>query len=277
MSLSASASSPSVSQVVQSDRPLSVQRPKLNAWVSSTLWGLGGLLAGVLLWWLATAWSSSPLMQQFGPSAAFPSLVEILGWSETWMHVGASLQRIFVGLAISLGVGVPAGLLLGLSARAHAALTPLFQFLRMISPLSWMPIAVMAFGIGDAPIYFLLGVAGVWPVLLNTASGVRHLNPRWLMLGRSLAATKLETLLYLILPGIVGSVLTGSRLAIGVLWIVLVPCEMLGVSAGLGYLILDTRDRMAYSELMAVIVLIGLIGYLLDSALRALFAAFAQR
>jgi len=249
----------------------------MNAWVANTLWGLGGLAAGVLLWWLATAWSSSPLMQQFGPAAAFHSLLEILGWSETWMHVGASLQRIFVGLAISLGVGVPAGLLLGLSARAHAALTPLFQFLRMISPLSWMPIAVMAFGIGDAPIYFLLGVAGVWPVLLNTASGVRHLNPRWLMLGRSLAATRLETLWYLILPGIVGSVLTGSRLAIGVLWIVLVPCEMLGVSAGLGYLILDTRDRMAYSELMAVIVLIGLIGYLLDSALRALFSAVAQR
>ncbi len=276
MSLSASASSPSLAQ---SDprSAASLRRPKMNAWIASTLWGLGGLLAGVVLWYLATAWSSSPLMQQFGPSAAFHSLLEILGWSETWMHVGASLQRIFVGLAISLGVGVPAGLLLGLSARAHAALTPLFQFLRMISPLSWMPIAVMAFGIGDAPIYFLLGVAGVWPVLLNTASGVRHLNPRWLMLGRSLAATKLETLLYLILPGIVGSVLTGSRLAIGVLWIVLVPCEMLGVSAGLGYLILDTRDRMAYSELMAVIVLIGLIGYLLDSALRALFAALGQR
>ncbi|WP_394062846.1 ABC transporter permease [Alcaligenes sp. WGS1538] len=253
------------------------RRRLLHSTLRSAAWGLGGLAVGVLLWWLATAFSDSALMRQFGPGQALASLADMLGWSDTWMHVGASLRRIFVGLAISLGVGVPAGLLLGLSARAHAALTPLFQFLRMISPLSWMPIAVMAFGIGDAPIYFLLGVAGVWPVLLNTASGVRHLNPRWLMLGRSLAATRLETLFHLVLPGIVGSVLTGSRLAIGVLWIVLVPCEMLGVSAGLGYLVLDTRDRMAYSELMAVIVLIGLIGYVLDSALRALFAMFGQK
>ncbi|HRL21974.1 ABC transporter permease [Alcaligenes sp. SDU_A2] len=249
----------------------------MSSTLRSLAWGVGGLTAGVLLWWLAIAASDSTLMQQFGPGPALASLIDMLGWSDTWLHVGASLQRIAVGLAISLGVGVPAGLLLGLSSRAHAALTPLFQFLRMISPLSWMPIAVMAFGIGDAPIYFLLGVAGVWPVLLNTASGVRHLNPRWLMLGRSLAATRLETLLYLVLPGIVGSVLTGSRLAIGVLWIVLVPCEMLGVSAGLGYLVLDTRDRMAYSELMAVIVLIGLIGYVLDSLLRSLFAVAGQK
>lgn len=272
MSASASLNTP----VAESRRPSGRQRLVSSA-LRSAAWGAAGLAAGVLLWWLTTAASDSALVKQFGPGQALASLMDMFAWPDTWMHVGASLRRIFVGLAISLGAGVPAGLLLGLSARAHAALTPLFQFLRMISPLSWMPIAVMAFGIGDAPIYFLLGVAGVWPVLLNTASGVRHLNPRWLMLGRSLAATRLETLLYLVLPGIVGSVLTGSRLAIGVLWIVLVPCEMLGVSAGLGYLVLDTRDRMAYSELMAVIVLIGLIGYLLDSALRALFAAFGQK
>jgi NitT/TauT family transport system permease protein len=101
--------------------------------------------------------------------------------------------------------------------------------------------------------------------MLNTAAGVRQLDPKWLMLARSLSATRREVLLRIVVPGILGHVLTGSRLAIGVIWIVLVPCEMLGVSSGLGYYILDTRDRMAYSELMAVIVLIGALGFLLDA------------
>lgn len=80
----------------------------------------------------------------------------------------------------------------------------------------------------------------------------------------------------MILPGILGHVLTGVRLAIGILWIVLVPCEMLGVSAGLGYYILDTRDRLAYSEAMAMVLLIGLLGYLLDAAARGLYRRWAH-
>jgi NitT/TauT family transport system permease protein len=140
----------------------------------------------------------------------------------------------------------------------------------MISPLSWMPIAVMALGVGDAPVYFLLTFAAVWPIVLNTAAGVRQLEPSWLQLASSLAATRTETLLHVTLPGIVGHVLTGARLAVGIVWIVLVPCEMLGVSAGLGYYILDTRDRMAYSELMALVILIGILGFALDYTLRKL-------
>jgi NitT/TauT family transport system permease protein len=153
----------------------------------------------------------------------------------------------------------------------EAAATPAFQFLRMISPLSWMPIAVMAFGIGDRPIYFLLAFSAVWPIMLNTAAGVRQLDPRWLQLALSLSATRWETLWSVVLPGVLGHVLTGLRLAIGIVWIVLVPCEMLGVSAGLGYAILDARDRLAYSDLMALVLLIGALGFLLDVAARALY------
>src|SRR5690606_5934360 len=88
------------------------------------------------------------------------------------------------------------------------------------------------------------------------------------ILARILAATRWETLTRVIIPGVLGNVLTGLRLAIGITWIVLVPCEMLGVQAGLGYFILDTRDRLAYPELMATVIAIGVIGYLLDLAAR---------
>jgi len=126
----------------------------------------------------------------------------------------------------------------------------------------------MVLGIGDLPVYFLLTVAAIWPILLNTAAGVNAVDRSWLTLARSLCATRGETVFQIILPAILSHLLTGFRLAIGIIWIVLVPAEMLGVSAGLGYYILDTRDRLAYSELMAVILVIGAIGYLLDWGLR---------
>src|SRR3546814_19457059 len=104
----------------------------------------------------------------------------------------------------------------------------------MISPLAGIPIAVMVFVLGEAPIYFLLTFAAVWPIILNTASGVRQLNPKWLLLAKSLSATRREVLFKIMVPGVLGHILTGARLAIGIIWIVLVPCEMLGVSSEIG-------------------------------------------
>jgi NitT/TauT family transport system permease protein len=144
----------------------------------------------------------------------------------------------------------------------------------MISPLSWMPIAVMSLGVGDRAVYFLLAFAAIWPLVISTAAGVAQIDRRWVQLGESLAATRSEMLWHVYVPGIAAHVLTGVRLAIGILWIVLVPAEMLGVSSGLGYLILDTRDRLAYSELTAVIAVIGLLGFLLDYAARTLYRRF---
>lgn len=234
------------------------------------LLGISGLAGLLVLWWLGVKvfGAADGLSARFSLAATLSSLWELLGRGEIYLHIAVSLKRIFVGLFLALLVGVPLGLLVGSSRNLEAATTPAFQFLRMISPLSWMPIVVMLMGVGDSPIYFLLAFAAVWPIMLNTAAGVRQLDPRWLQLSQSLSATRWETLRRVIIPGVVGHVLTGVRLAIGILWIVLVPCEMLGVSAGLGYYILDTRDRLAYSELMAMVLLIGLLGFALDAFAR---------
>ncbi|MEB0205641.1 ABC transporter permease [Pseudomonas sp. CCC3.1] len=234
--------------------------------------GLAGLLSLLLLWWLGIEvfGSAQGLSARFSPQATFASLIELLGSAQLYDNVWVSLKRIVFSLLLALLIGVPLGLLIGGSRNLEAATTPAFQFLRMISPLSWMPVVVMLMGVGDQPIYFLLTFAAVWPIVLNTIAGVRQLDPRWLQLSRSLSATRWETMRRVILPGVLGHVLTGVRLSIGILWIVLVPCEMLGVSAGLGYFILDTRDRLAYSELMAMVVLIGLLGFALDAFARSL-------
>jgi NitT/TauT family transport system permease protein len=241
------------------------------SWARNSLLGLAGLLSLLVLWWLGVQvfGDGSGLAMRFSPQATFTSLWDLLGRHELYEHVLVSLKRIVVGLLLALLIGVPLGLLIGASRNLEAATTPAFQFLRMISPLSWMPVVVMLMGVGDRPIYFLLAFAAVWPILLNTVAGVRQLDPRWLQLSRSLSASRWETLSRVIIPGVLGHVLTGVRLSIGILWIVLVPCEMLGVSAGLGYFILDTRDRLAYSELMSMVLLIGVLGFVLDALARS--------
>lgn len=241
------------------------------------LLGSLGLTLLVLVWWACTSLPEDELgmVERFAPLTAFKSLQELLLGAELLAHLTVSLRRIAIGLGGALLIGVPLGLIVGSSRVAAWTSAPAFQFLRMISPLSLMPIAVMAFGIGDRPIYLLLSFSALWPILLSTAEGVRALDARWLELGRSLSATRAELVLHVVMPGVLSHLLTGVRLAIGVLWVVLVPCEMLGVSAGLGYYILDTRDRLAYSELMAMIIVIGAIGFLLDGLARVLANALA--
>ena len=260
------------------DAPATVSLGRDNGRIRA---GLGGMLLGFLgiaglfaVWYVGTDLipSQASLIRRFSPIAAFASLPDLVKDSDLFTHITVSLTRVLIGLAIAIAVGVPLGLAVGSWRPLDRATSPVFQLLRMTSPLSWMPIAVMIFGLGDHAIYVLLAFAATWPVALSTAAGVRALDPRWLLLGRSLAATRIELLLRIVLPGVVGHVLTGVRLAIGISWIVLVPCEMLGVSAGLGYLVLNARDTLAYSDLMGVVLVIGVIGFLLDALARALIS-----
>nr|WP_260858395.1 ABC transporter permease [Paraburkholderia sp. BCC1885] len=249
---------------------------RVRGWARRSLAGLAGLVGVVLIWWLAITLLTEPgsLAAQFSPLRAAATLPSLIVDDRLFVHIVTSLRRIAVGLAWALLIGVPSGFLLGRVRALDTALSPTLQFLRMISPLSWMPIAVMSLGVGDRAVYFLLAFAAVWPLVMSTAAGVAQIDRRWIQLGESLAATRSEMLWHVYVPGIAAHVLTGVRLAIGIVWIVLVPAEMLGVSSGLGYLILDTRDRLAYSELTAVIVVIGALGFLLDFAARLLYRRF---
>jgi NitT/TauT family transport system permease protein len=250
--------------------------PRKRSWFARTWPGIAGIVAVVALWWivLTLAAGRDSLAAQFLPTRAIAALPSLINDDRLFEHIVTSLRRIAVGLAWALLIGVPLGFLVGKLRWLDAALSPTLQFLRMISPLSWMPIAVMSLGVGDKAVYFLLAFAALWPLVMSTAAGVAQIDKRWLQLGESLAATRFEMLWHVYVPGIAAHVLTGVRLAIGILWIVLVPAEMLGVSAGLGYLILDTRDRLAYSELTAVILVIGALGFLLDYAARSVYRRF---
>lgn len=231
-----------------------------------------GVLVLIAFWQITVSLlkGSVPIAANLSPLSAAYSLWDLVSSGEIFSHIASSMMRVIVGLTMALLIGVPLGLFLGISKRAEMISGVSFQLLRMVSPLAWMPIAVMIFGVGNAPVFFLLAVAAVWPIMLNTTVGVREISPTFIELGSSLAATRWEMLFRIILPAILGAILTGVRLAVGVLWVVLVPAEMLGVNDGLGYFILDTRDRLAYSELAAAIVVISLLGWGLDYLARSL-------
>jgi NitT/TauT family transport system permease protein len=230
------------------------------------------VLCAVGLWWLLTAtiWSTNPVLSRIGPFDALPSLIDTLSSSTGWSNIQTSLTRLLLGLLIAVIVGVPLGILLGTFKRVEEASTPIVNFLRMISPLAWAPMVIVAFGVGTAPVVFLIAITAVWPMALGSAAGVKALDPGWRDVARSLGAQPKEVIRSVVVPGVRAHVLTALRLALGVAWVVLVPAEMLGVDSGLGFAVLNARDQLDYAALGGNVLLIGCIGYILDGLFRRL-------
>ncbi|WP_397517280.1 ABC transporter permease [Rhodococcus sp. UFZ-B548] len=233
---------------------------------------LAALALAVLVWWFVTSVTvgSDSLIRDFAPQRVLPALRELIERGVLVDDAMASMWRLLVGLLVAIVIGLPLGLLIGLNVTLERASMPIVQFLRMISPLAWAPIAVALFGIGHQPVYFLIAMAAVWPIVINTAAGVQSIDPGHLMVAKSFGATRWEQIGAVVLPAIRAHVQTGIRIGLGIAWVVLVPAEMLGVRSGLGYQILNARDQLAYSQVMAVILVIGLLGFILDLVARYL-------
>jgi NitT/TauT family transport system permease protein len=238
--------------------------------------GIGLLLA---IWWLG-GWviaqnPDTTSFADFAPKPTFARLVELLSNGSVTHAVIPSLQRIGLGLLWAVVIGVPVGVGIGLSSNLREITYLPFQFLRMISPLAWMPIAVLAFATWDGAIIFLITVAAIWPVIFSTAQGVKRIDPLWFKVARNLGAGGRQMLMRIILPAIGQDIFAGIRLAVGVAWIVLVPAEYLGVTSGLGYAINDARDTLEYDTLAAMVVVIGVLGFLLDGICVRLIGHFS--
>ena len=194
-----------------------------------------------------------------------------------WETIYSSLYRIIIGLFWGIVIGVPVGVMVGYFVAVRQVANMPFQFLRMISPLAWMPIAVLAFQTWDNAIIFLLVMATVWPIIFGTAHGVQRIDPNWFSVAKNLGADGFQMLRRVIMPAIAQDVFAGIRLAIGVAWVVLVPAEYLGVTSGLGYAINDARDTLDYDSLAAIVVVIGVIGYMLDAIAVMLIKRYSWR
>lgn len=232
---------------------------------------LVGLLALFAVWQIGCqAMASSPsfsVFADFAPGAALFALKGLLASGTALEAAWPSLLRVGGGLFAAFLIGAPIGLAIGLYPIFERSVQVPFQFLRMISPLAWMPVAVLAFPTWDTAIIFLIAAAAVWPIIFATAAGVKRVDPAWIIVGRSHGGSRVGIIHQIILPAVIPDLLTGIRLALGVAWIVLVPAEYLGVTSGLGYAINDARDTLSYDVLAALILLIGLIGFGLDFVL----------
>ena len=229
-----------------------------------------GILFFLGIWQLGGYWvANNPDTENFADFAPAPTLTALKGLvtSGTLLeNARPSLERIAFGISIAMLLGIPLGVAIGRFSVLNDCTYLPFQFLRMVSPLAWMPIAVMVFAGWDSAIIFLVTMAAIWPLVLSSAAGVKRIDPSWLTVARNLGASEFRVITRVILPAVLYDILNGLRLAIGIAWVVIVPAEYLGVSSGLGYAINDARDTLEYDTLAAYVIAIGFIGYMLDSS-----------
>ncbi len=223
--------------------------------------------AVLALWWGAVRASGSDL---------FPTPLEVLrGIGELAQkgllakYVVASLFRVTWGFGLAVLLGVPLGLLLGWFERGFLALNPLIQVLRPISPIAWIPLAILWFGVSDRAPVFLIFLASVFPITVSTMAAVRTLEPVYVRAARNFGLGRVELFRRVIFPAALPQIVTGLRIALGIAWLVVVAAEMIAVNSGLGYLIIDARNAgKRYDLVVAGMLLIGGIGLVLDLLVR---------
>ena len=247
-------------------RSVEVKRPFPAA---RTAWPL--LVAGVFLvgWHWSVRLTGSEIFPR--PSEVFRGLMELMQKGLLLKYAVASLFRVTWGFTLAALVGVPFGLLLGWYGWAFRAFNPMIQMLRPISPIAWIPVAILWFGVSDAAPIFLIFLASVFPITVSAIAAVQNMQPVYLRAAQNFGLKGLPLFRRVILPAALPQIITGIRIALGVAWLVVVAAEMIAVNSGLGYLIIDARNAgKRYDLVVAGMVMIGLIGLLLDLLVRQL-------
>ena len=191
-------------------------------------------------------------------------------------HVLTSLQRVAIGFSISAAVGVALGLLIGASRWAHRGLDPIFQVLRTVPPLAWLPISLAIFRQAQPSALFVIFITSVWPIVINTAVGVRNIPQDYVNVGRVLRLSPLEFAWKILLPAATPYIFTGLRIGVGMSWLAIVASEMLLGGVGIGFFIWDAWNSSRLSDIVVALVYIGGVGFVLDR-LVALIATVVTR
>ncbi len=234
----------------------------------SRLLSFSGVAVAIAVWQVAIAGGRSLVP---GPMAVTLAIGELARSGLLIRYVVASLFRITWGYSMAVLVALPAGVFLGLNRRAEAALHPLMQWLRPISPLAWIPLAILWFGVGDLSAMFLIFMASLLPLTLATTRAVQGIDPVVLRAARNFGLPTRRLIPSVILPSIFPQLIISMRITLGIAWLVVVAAEMIAVNSGLGFLIVDARNAgNRYDLVIAGMVLIGVIGLILDGMMRSL-------
>jgi NitT/TauT family transport system permease protein len=227
---------------------------------------IGGLIA---VWWAVVAASGSVIFPT--PWGVVTGTVELARDGTLWRHIGASLLRVGTGFGLAVAFAVPLGLWMGWVRGAFATLNPLFQILRPISPIAWIPIAILWFGVGDASPIYLIFISSVFPMIVQTTEGVHSIEKRYLRAAENFGVSRYTLFSQVVIPAVLPQIVVGMRIGLGVAWLVVVAAEMIALRSGLGYLIIDSRNAgNRYDLVIAGMIIIGLIGLMLDGTMRLL-------
>lgn len=227
---------------------------------------IGFLMA---LWWLLVEATGSIIFPT--PWRVVAGTIELIQDGTLWDHIGASLFRVGTGFLLAVVVAVPLGLWMGWVRGAFNTLNPIFQILRPISPIAWIPIAILWFGVGNASPIYLIFISSLFPMIVQTTVGVHTIERRYLWAAENFGVSRYTLFGQVVIPATMPQLIVGMRIGLGVAWLVVVAAEMIALRSGLGYLIIDSRNAgNRYDLVIAGMIIIGLIGLLLDDIMRRL-------
>jgi len=230
-------------------------------------WPLAAACLFLALWAGSVKWSRTEVFPS--PFDVAKGMVELAGKGLLVDYVGDSLRRVAAGYLTAAALGIPAGLFLGSRPAAMAVINPAIQILRPISPIAWIPLAIVWFGVGDLAAMFLIFLASFFQILVSAMNAVRNVPSMYRLAARNFGLSPLKLIARVVLPAALPQIVIGLRIALGVAWLVVVAAEMIAVDSGLGYLVIDSRNSgKRYDLVVAAMLLIGLTGLALDSIFR---------
>lgn len=230
----------------------------------------------LLLWQLGVVYTGTNVFP--GPIDVLAAMRDLYTQGKLAPYIIDSVGRVVAGYTLAILLGTPLGLLMGSRRDLATAMNPVIQLLRPISPLAWLPVAVVLLGVGNAPAILLIFLASFFPIVVSSMNAVMNVREVHLRVGRNFGLSPRQVLMRVLIPAATPQLVIGFRLTLGIAWLVVVAAEMLAVDSGLGYLVIDSRNAgKRYDLVVAAMVCIGLIGLLLDLVMRRLERATAGR
>jgi NitT/TauT family transport system permease protein len=230
------------------------------------------LLAGALVfavWHYSVVWTATRIFPS--PLDVKKGIAELLRKGVLWRDMIDSLRRVAIGFGGAAAVGIPLGLTLGWYPAANQVVNPVLQILRPISPIAWIPVAIILLGVGDHAATALIFLGALFPILVACVDGVSNVPSVFRLAGRNFGLSPARLLIHVVFPAALPKILVGLRIALGIAWLVVVAAEMIAVDSGLGYLVIDSRNSgKRYDLVVAAMLVIGLIGLILDTGFRRL-------
>ncbi len=221
------------------------------------------------LWHFSVVWTGSRVFPS--PRQVEQGLLELIRKQLLWADIANSLRRVAVGFGAAVAIGVPSGLALGWYPSVNQVVNPVIQILRPISPVAWIPIAIILFGVGDNAAIFLIFLGAFFPIAVACVNGVANVPSTFRRAGRNFGLSPAKLLIKVVFPASLPQIIVGLRLAFGIAWLVVVAAEMVAVDSGLGYLVIDARNSgKRYDLVVAAMLMIGVIGLILDFGFRRL-------